>query len=69
MREVFEKQLLDWSRNQNKRIKSRGTMALFNQTVKSLPNLQVRSVSSRGEWPLGQSYNGGRYLTRKISIG
>lgn len=62
-------QRFDWSKEQNLRIKNRGTMALFNQVVKVLPNLGVTKVSTRSEWPLEQSRDGSRYLTRKILIG
>lgn len=68
MRTIAEKQVFDWSRGQNLRIKSRGTMALFAQAARSLPNLNITKISSRIEWPL-QQQNNSRYLTRKILIG
>lgn len=63
----IDKQVFDWSKGQNLRIKARGTGALFNQAAKLLPNLNIIKTSSRSEWPIQQ--NGSRYLTRKILIG
>jgi len=68
MRTNIEKQFFDWSREQNPRIKAKGTMALFAQAAKVLPNLNVAKASTRSEWPL-QQYNTSRYLSRKILIG
>jgi len=67
MRTIMEKQLFDWSKNQNMRIKARGTMALLAHTVNGLPNLNIAKVSSRCEWPMQQTNS--RYLTRKIVVG
>jgi len=68
MRVAMQKQVFDWSREQDLRIKARGTLALFAQAARNLPNLNVSRVSSRSEWPL-QQQNNSRYLTRKLSIG
>ncbi|MBQ8676853.1 MAG: hypothetical protein IJ529_00090 [Alphaproteobacteria bacterium] len=67
MRQNLEKPF-DWSRSTNLRIKSRGTMALFTQVGKALPNLTVIKPSSRVEWPLYQQQKGSRYLTRKVWV-
>ena len=69
MRLDISKTRFDWSKEQNLRIKNRGTMALFNQMARVLPNLSVSKASTRSEWPLGQFKEGSRYLTRKIIIG
>lgn len=67
MHAVMQKQIFDWSKEQNLRIKARGTIALFAQAARNLPNLNVTKVSSRSEWPLQQSNS--RYLTRKLLVG
>ena len=66
MRVDIDKQVFDWSKGQNLRVKARGTMALFNQAARVLPNLNIVKISSRSEWPLQQ--NNSRYLTRKIWV-
>ncbi len=67
MQTSIDKQMFDWSKGQNLRIKARGTAALFSQAARILPNLNVVKTSSRSEWPVQQ--NNSRYLTRKILIG
>lgn len=66
MRMNIDKQVFDWSKGQDLRVKARGTLALFNQAARVLPNLNVVKISSRSEWPIQQ--NNSRYLTRKIWV-
>lgn len=68
MRQVIEKSYLDWSRDKNPRIQSRGLAAVLSQKAKIMENVKATGTT-RCVWPTATVKSDSRYLSRRIWMG